>query len=299
MQHFISCDDLSADLIRSILNRATGLKKNHEYTHLRGHCLAAIAHDRMPQMVAATEAAMLRLGGTVINVPTSHSGVACVPDLLQTYSIVADALAVWIANTQIVRSIADSLEAPVLNCGLADESVAQGLIDLYTIRKELGRWEDIKLLGFGDIGRDPCWAGLMKLWSKLAPDNKVTIVERSFPSNLCEKKNDDPYDAYHPKAVYVQERLEQLYEGLAKADVVYVVEDEFRGYSRTVNYSNQVVMDELALTHMKKDAILLHPMPRGPEMDPKIDGDSRVRIWKQTRYGLPVVMALLERMMLG
>jgi aspartate carbamoyltransferase catalytic subunit len=118
-----------------------------------------------------------------------------------------------------------------------------------------------------------------------------------FPAEKCEK-TDPHYDSVRPQQIFVQERIEQLHDALKKADVIYVVEDHSIGYSRSNYYAADLALNELALTHIKENAIVMHPMPRGQEMDPAIDKDPRVRIWQQARYSLPVAMALLERIIL-
>ena len=53
--------------------------------------------------------------------------------------------------------------------------------------------------------------------------------------------------------------------------------------------------DELA--RMKRDAIVMHPLPRGPELDPRVDEDPRAMYWRQERNGMWVRAALLIRIL--
>jgi aspartate carbamoyltransferase catalytic subunit len=45
---------------------------------------------------------------------------------------------------------------------------------------------------------------------------------------------------------------------------------------------------------MKKNAIILHPLPRVDEIDPAVDSDSRAKYFEQAENGLYVRMALLD-----
>jgi aspartate carbamoyltransferase catalytic subunit len=45
---------------------------------------------------------------------------------------------------------------------------------------------------------------------------------------------------------------------------------------------------------MKKDAIILDPLPRVNEIDPEVDNDPRAVYFDQVRNGLYIRMALLE-----
>ena len=53
--------------------------------------------------------------------------------------------------------------------------------------------------------------------------------------------------------------------------------------------------DELA--RMNPDAIIMHPLPRGPELDPRVDDDPRAMYWRQERNGMWVRAALLIRVL--
>ena len=46
---------------------------------------------------------------------------------------------------------------------------------------------------------------------------------------------------------------------------------------------------------MKRDAVIMHPLPRGPELDPRVDEDPRAMYWRQERNGMWVRAALLIR----
>ena len=51
------------------------------------------------------------------------------------------------------------------------------------------------------------------------------------------------------------------------------------------------------LRRMKPDAIVMHPLPRGPELDPRVDEDPRATYWRQERNGMWVRAALLIRVL--
>ena len=46
---------------------------------------------------------------------------------------------------------------------------------------------------------------------------------------------------------------------------------------------------------MKEDAVIMHPLPRGPELSPGIDDDPRAKYWRQERNGMWMRAALLTR----
>ena len=53
------------------------------------------------------------------------------------------------------------------------------------------------------------------------------------------------------------------------------------------------VIDRKVLKNMKKNSILMHPLPRNGEIHPDIDRDLRAVYYHQIHYGLCVRMAIL------
>ncbi|RKY65351.1 MAG: aspartate carbamoyltransferase, partial [Candidatus Latescibacterota bacterium] len=57
--------------------------------------------------------------------------------------------------------------------------------------------------------------------------------------------------------------------------------------------------DKILLDIMKKDAIIMHPLPRVDEIAPEVDADPRAAYFRQARNGLYIRMALLKMVLLG
>ena len=47
------------------------------------------------------------------------------------------------------------------------------------------------------------------------------------------------------------------------------------------------------LEMLKPDGIIMHPLPRGPEIDPIVDSDPRAMYWRQERNGMWMRVAVL------
>jgi aspartate carbamoyltransferase catalytic subunit len=47
------------------------------------------------------------------------------------------------------------------------------------------------------------------------------------------------------------------------------------------------------LSALRPDAIIMHPLPRGREIDPAIDQDPRAMYWRQERNGMWMRVAVL------
>ena len=53
--------------------------------------------------------------------------------------------------------------------------------------------------------------------------------------------------------------------------------------------------DELEM--LKPDSIIMHPLPRGPEIDPVVDSDPRAMYWRQERKGMWMRVAVLLKIL--
>jgi aspartate carbamoyltransferase catalytic subunit len=89
---------------------------------------------------------------------------------------------------------------------------------------------------------------------------------------------------------------DSLTDGLKNADVIYItrIQDEYdiNNESKNIDYSKFYIKKE-HLRLLKKDCVILHPLPRRGELDPAIDEDSRALYWKQERNGLWIRTALI------
>ena len=71
-------------------------------------------------------------------------------------------------------------------------------------------------------------------------------------------------------------------------------ENHTEGESQNIDLSRFTVSSK-ELGAMKEDAVIMHPLPRGPELHPEVDIDPRAKYWRQERNGMWMRAALLTR----
>ena len=90
----------------------------------------------------------------------------------------------------------------------------------------------------------------------------------------------------------------RLAEVLPEIDALYVTrmqtEWDTAGESRSMDYS-QFSLHPANIGRLKEDAIIMHPLPRGPEIDPAVDDDPRAMYWRQERNGMWMRVAILVK----
>ncbi|MEM3592944.1 MAG: aspartate carbamoyltransferase, partial [Candidatus Micrarchaeia archaeon] len=80
------------------------------------------------------------------------------------------------------------------------------------------------------------------------------------------------------------------------ADVIYMtrIQDEYdkNNESKSVDYTKYYFKQE-HLNLIKPSCIIMHPLPRRDEIDPKVDRDERAVYWRQERNGMWIRAALI------
>ena len=89
----------------------------------------------------------------------------------------------------------------------------------------------------------------------------------------------------------------RLHDCLPEVDAIYVTRmqsewDTHEEESRSVDLARfSIGPAELEL--LKADSVIMHPLPRGAEIDPAVDADPRAMYWRQERNGMWMRVAIL------
>ncbi|OGP62601.1 MAG: aspartate carbamoyltransferase, partial [Deltaproteobacteria bacterium RBG_13_53_10] len=156
----VSIKDLSKEEIELILAMAKEMdpvasgKKGSKL--LEGKVLGTLFFEPSTRTQFSFQVAMSRLGGAYIGIAdTKVSSIAKGEDFHDTIKIIdgyVDAIVIRHREAGAASAAAEIAVRPVINAGDgSNEHPTQALLDLYTIQKEKGRIEGIKIALFGDI----------------------------------------------------------------------------------------------------------------------------------------------------
>ncbi len=182
---------------------------------------------------------------------------------------------------------------PVINAGSgSDQHPTQALLDIYTLARSFEERGGIdgKVIGMmGDLKRGRTVRSLCYLLRNYVGVRVVLIAPEQFSMQEDVKS----YLRQHGIAFSETERL---HDALPELDALYVTrmqsEWDTAGESRSVDFSRfSIGTNELA--RLKRDAIIMHPLPRGQEIDPIVDHDPRAMYWRQERNGMWTRVAVL------
>ena len=180
---------------------------------------------------------------------------------------------------------------PIINAGSSkDQHPTQALLDIYTLYRSFDGEIDGKTIAMvGDLKRGRTVRSLSYLMKNYKNVKLIFISPKEF------KMENDVIEFLKSNRLSFYE-TEDFDEGIKEADAIYMtrIQDEHdkNGESKKVDYSRY----SFARKHLdiiKKNSIIMHPLPRRNEIDVEVDDDSRAMYWRQERNGMWARAALI------
>ncbi len=296
LRHIVSTTQF---LDTTVLNRLFAMANNLEAQDrwgsvpqvLKGKILATVFYEPSTRTRFSFEAAMNKLGGSVISTESAEqfSSVTKGETLQDTVRIIGAYADVIVLRHKVRGAAAQAAEVssvPIINAGDGDgEHPTQALLDVWTIQKECGGISGLKVALVGDLKYGRTVHSLLHL---LALYSGVHIFLVSPPSFALPEKDKRMLEQ---KGISFSEE-QDLRTVLKEADVVYMTRlQKERMGSGDVPEQYGLTKQDVSL--MKNNAIILHPLPRVSELPAEIDADHRAKYFDQARNGLYMRMALL------
>jgi aspartate carbamoyltransferase catalytic subunit len=180
-------------------------------------------------------------------------------------------------------------QKPVINAGDGKhEHPTQSLIDLYTVYKTFGEVDNLSFALFGDLRYARTINSLLRALTRFKPK----IVYLVSPPQLKARKE------IVEELNYEIKELENPFDIISDVDVLYVTRIQKERFPDEVEYEKikeSYVVDQKLVEFMKKDSIILHPLPRVNEIDRRIDSLPQAKYFYQASLGVPIRMSLLYK----
>jgi aspartate carbamoyltransferase catalytic subunit len=242
------------------------------------------------------ESAMARLGGTSLSVGSveacSIAKGETLADTIRVVSGYADAIVIRHPKEGAARLAAEFSTVPVINAGDgAGQHPSQTFLDLYTIRQSMPiDTIDVALIGDLRYGRTAhSLASALSLYN--ARLHTISPKGLELPATLEAELSD--------KGMEIVEH-EDLSEVISEVDVLYVTRiqrERFPDSSSYFNVASSYRITPELLSGARDHLIILHPLPRVDEIDPRVDALPYARYFEQSRNGVPVRMAMLMQVL--
>ncbi len=241
------------------------------------------------------ETAMIRLGGHVIGfADPSMSRTVTGETLADTIRMVDSYSNVIVLRHKIegsARLAAEIAEAPVINAGDGSQHhPTQTLTDLYTLRREFGRIDGLKIAILGDL-RQTRSASSLAYGVSLFRGVKLYLVSPE-PLRMRQEITD------HLKSTGVEyQELNHVEEILPEVDALYVTRLQKERFADSQEYERlrgSYFVTKKMLERARRGMIVMHHLPRIDDIPLEVDETPFARYFQQAAFGLPVRMALLS-----
>ncbi len=298
MSDVVTMDDLTNKEIVSILDDAERLvtvaKGDVHLPLLEGKVLANMFFENSTRTRMSFEAAMKRLGGSVLNFTSVGTSVAKGETLFDTMQMVdgyADVAAIRHPQQGAAQYSADAVGIPILNAGDgAGNHPTQTMLDLFTIREAHGTLEGLNVVLVGDLRYGRTVHSLSHALVRFGAT--LTLVS---PESL--RMPEEIVSDLREHGADVTETV-NLDAALPDADVIYMTRIQKERFPDDDEYSKVAgiyMLDSSDMASAKNGMIVMHPLPRVSELHPSLDSTENARYFQQAFNGVPTRMALLCR----
>ena len=297
-RHLMGVNDVDRADIERILETAAGFEDVVErdvkkVPTLRGRTVVNLFYESSTRTSSSFELAAKRLSADVVSVKSSGSSVdkgESLKDTIRTLNAYKPNIIVirhpHIGAAQLTARWSD---AHVVNAGDGKhQHPTQALLDLYTIKKRLGRLDDIKVAIVGDILHSRVARSDIEAFQMMGLDVTLIGPPALIPPGIVEstgvKVSDDP-------------------EAMSEADVIYVLRMQHERMEPGQNYLPS--LREYARVwgvnarRVRPGQVVMHPGPmnRGVEIAPDVADSGVSLVENQVEAGLVVRMAVLYDLM--
>ncbi len=295
MKEILSLNNLTKEDIITILDEAENLEKTPTPEALKNKILATVFFEPSTRTKLSFTSAMYRLGGKVIeldgNGNNSLKKGESISDTLTMMGLYSDIIAIRSLYEGTAKRASEILEIPVINAGDgANQHPTQTLLDLYTIKKEFGRLDNLNITFVGDLKYGRTVHSLTKALDKF-DNNKINFVapkEIQIPTyitNNLKSKHDI---------------LEDYKLIIGDTDILYMTRIQKERFDNPEDYlkcSNQYIIDKNILKISKPNIKILHPLPRVNEIHTNLDNTPNAVYFSQAKNGVYVRKAIISLLM--
>jgi carbamoyl-phosphate synthase/aspartate carbamoyltransferase/dihydroorotase len=277
---------------------------------LKGKILASVFYEPSTRTNCSFQAAMLRLGGSVISVNESSSSVAkgeTLADTVRCMECYSDVLVLRHPKAGAAAEAAAAMSKPLLNAGDGvGEHPTQALLDLYTIVDELSSDYGAKSAALekdlaaalkgkvvtmvGDLKNGRTVHSLAKLLSRFEVTLRyVSPAELRMPAEVASIAAQNGC-SHTDHSVLTPDILQET-------DILYVTRVQKERFETVEAYDavkDAFIITPETLESMRPTARIMHPLPRVNEIDTRCDSDARAAYFRQMTNGMYVRMALLK-----
>ncbi len=298
MKNIISARQFKKEDVEKILATAEKMeqecKSNKVQKLLTDKIVACIFFEPSTRTRLSFETAALKLGAQVISAEnatansSSYKGES-IEDTTRMLCAYADVIVMRHPKEGILENASKVATKPLINAGDgANQHPSQGLLDLYTIKKEHGRLTNLNIGFGGDLLNSRTLKSLVP-FLRFYEGNKFYFIspkELKLPKEFIQELKDANVEF---------KEMQSLEEALPDLDVLYMTRVQKERFANLADYEkvkDLFILKKSHLKNLKNNAIIMHPLPKINEIELEVDADPRADYFRQAQNGLYVRMAL-------
>lgn len=297
LHHIIESQQFSREDLEELFVIAKQMeKRSQKKTVLNNKILITLFYEPSTRTRLSFEAAMIKLGGSVISTENAASFSSAakgetIEDTVRVLNGYGDVIVIRHFEAGAAKKASLVSDIPVINAGDGTgQHPTQSLLDLYTIQKELGGIDGLSIAMVGDLAHGRTVRSLAYLLAKYK-NIKITFVS---PPNV--RMNDDIKEHLKKHNVAFEES-DSLEYVARKANVIYQTRIQRERFPNPEEYEKAkgiYIVNNKIMDILSKDSIVMHPLPRVDEIRTEVDNDPRSAYFRQAHNGLFIRMALLS-----
>jgi aspartate carbamoyltransferase catalytic subunit len=301
-KHILEVSQFGRHEMDVLFDEAESLERLEAYVGSRvmsGRIMATLFYEPSTRTRLSFEAAMIKLGGSILSVENAGASSSAakgetIEDTIRMVQNYADVIVLRHWEGGAAHRAAAVASVPIINAGDGNrEHPTQALLDLFTVRRELGRIDGLTVGLVGDLVHGRAAHSVARCLTLFRRVHLCLVAPRELQM--------DPAMVDELRSAGLQvTQLERLEEVAPELDVVYMTRVQRERFGAPELYERvrgTYRMDSAMLGRLKGTAIILHPLPRLDEIEPEVDADPRAAYFRQARHGLTIRMALIRHIL--
>ena len=283
----ISIMDYSKEDYLKIMNLAADFEKSPNQKLLEGKVVASLFFEPSTRTRLSFETAISRMGGRIVGFSDAGSSSVSkgetLHDTIRMVSQYADLIVMRHPLEGSARYAAEVSSVPVINAGDgANQHPTQTLLDMYSILKTQGTFDNLNLFMVGDLRYGRTVHSLLMAMSQFENPifNFIAPEELLMPEEY---------------KIYLREKGIRYFEHreftdiISEADIMYMTRVQKERFSDPMEYEevkNVYILRNSMLKNTKPNLRILHPLPRVNEIATDVDQNEKAYYFQQARNGV-------------
>ena len=287
MQHLIRTDDFTTEEINEILADAKRFSDGRFERILQDKIIITLFFENSTRTKSSFEIAAKRLGAEMVhldvNASSTKKGETLVDTAMNLDAMGPHAIIVRHQNSGVPKILSNATKASIINAGDgAHAHPTQALLDLYTLRENLGTVKGKKIAIVGDIKNSRVANSNIELLTRFGAEVILVAPPHFLPKTSLRTTHFlpeiiDEVDAVMSLRTQTERHSSQSYASL-------------KDYASDFCITSELVGD--------RDIILLHPGPvhRNIDICDALLADERCKVLEQVSNGVNIRMAILKKL---